>query len=633
LSSGVIGIDSAWVIPALCAAAFFFIVAFFRLFAPNTAIARHVPNLSAATSILAILLGFVLFWFVLADLLDNGPAALSINWLTIGDTALTWGVVVDNLSVVMLGLVTFVALLVQVYSLGYMKGDPRFGWYFAAHALFAGAMLALVLADNLLFLYIAWELVGLGSYLLIGFWYEKRSAAEAAKKAFVTTRIGDVGLLIGIILLFKATGTFEISAIFHAAEAGGISQATLNASAVLILMGAMGKSAQFPFHVWLPDAMEGPTPVSALIHAATMVAAGVYLVARMMPIFELAPTVLLTVAVIGLITFIFASTVALVVTDFKRVLAYSTISHLGLMMLSLGAGAVGAALFHLVAHGVSKALLFLGAGSVMHGTGGETEIWKMGGLRKAMPITAITFLIGAASLAGIPPLSGFFSKDEGLLSVWDHRNPLFLILTLAAVALSALYMARVTFVVFFGAPRQQDIHAHESPAVMWVPLALLAVLAATVGFVAFNWTDAYRGFVGFLEPGEEFHFVAWLTVLSAVLALTGVGIGWLIYVRGAISPRDAAERFSAIHKLLVHKYYIDDFYQWVIDRVVLVFGRFVALFDRIVINDTGVDGPGIAVKLSALRLRYAQSGWLYTYGIFMAFGFVALALIWWLVLT
>ncbi|MBM3949176.1 MAG: NADH-quinone oxidoreductase subunit L [SAR202 cluster bacterium] len=633
MSYGVIGIDSAWVIPALCAAAFFFIVAFMRLFPPSTPLAKHTPNLSAATSILAILLGFILFWFVLADLLNNGPGALSINWLTIGDTILTWGVVVDNLSVVMLGLVTFVALLVQVYSLGYMKGDPRFGWYFGAHSLFAGAMLALVLADNLLFLYIAWELVGLGSYLLIGFRYEKRSAAEAAKKAFVTTRIGDVGLLIGIILLFKATGTFELSAIFHAAEAGGISQSTLNASALLILMGAMGKSAQFPFHVWLPDAMEGPTPVSALIHAATMVAAGVYLVARMMPIFELAPTVLLIVAIIGLITFTFASTVALVVTDFKRVLAYSTISHLGLMMLSLGAGAVGAALLHLVAHGVSKALLFLGAGSVMHGTGGKTEIWEMGGLRKAMPITAVTFLIGAGSLAGIPPLGGFFSKDEVLLSVWDHRNPVFLVLTLAAVGLSALYMARVTFVVFFGKPRNSDIHAHESQPVMWVPLALLALLAAGVGFLAFSWTDSYRGFVGFLEPDEGFHFVAWLTVLSALLALVGVGMAWLAYIRGAISPQRISTRFATIHRILVHKYYVDDLYQWAIDRVVLVFGRFIALFDRIVINDTGVNGPGIAVKLSALRLRYAQSGWLYTYGLFMAFGFVALALIWWLVLA
>ena len=373
------GTEIAWVIPALSASAFFLAVVFGRV----------LPNQGSFISIGAIFLGFVLFWWVLYGLLTSGPASFSLNWLTIGGTTITWGVVVDRLSVVMLGLVTFVALLVQVYSIGYMKGDPRYGWYFAAHALFAAAMLALVLADNLLFLYIAWELVGLGSYLLIGFWYERRSAAEAAKKAFVTTRIGDVGLLIGIILLYKATGTFDIATIFHVAEQGSISQATLNVSAILIFLGAMGKSAQFPFHVWLPDAMEGPTPVSALIHAATMVAAGVYLVARMLPFFELAPTVLLVVACVGLFTFVFGGSLALVMTDIKRVLAYSTISHLGLMMLSLGALGLAPAIFHLVAHGVSKALLFLGAGSVMHGMRDETNIWKMGGLRRRMPITAI----------------------------------------------------------------------------------------------------------------------------------------------------------------------------------------------------------------------------------------------------
>ena len=286
-----IGTNWAWVIPALCASAFFIIFPIRRL----------VPRIGAAVSILAILLGFALFWFVLVGLLSDGPGAYSINWLTVGDTTLKWGVVVDRLSVTMLGLVTFVALLVQVYSLAYLthhgERDPGFGRYFAFHSLFAAAMLTLVLADNLLFLYIAWELVGLGSYLLIGFWHERRSAAEAAKKAFVTTRIGDVGLFIGIIMLFKATGTFDISTIIHvAAQPDGINQATLNISVFLIFLGAMGKSAQFPFHVWLPDAMEGPTPVSALIHAATMVAAGVYLVARLLPLYELGPTVLLIVA-------------------------------------------------------------------------------------------------------------------------------------------------------------------------------------------------------------------------------------------------------------------------------------------------------------------------------------------------
>ena len=621
--SDTIGTDWAWVIPALSASAFFLVVIF----------GRYLPGQGSFISVTAILLGFVLFWYVLLDLLDGGAASFAVDWITVGGITIAWGVLVDRLSVTMLGLVTFVAFVVQVYSLGYMKGDPRFGWYFAAHSLFAAAMLALVLADNLLFLYVAWELVGLGSYLLIGFWYERRSAAEAAKKAFITTRIGDVGLLIGIILLFKATGTFEISTIFHAAQQGGVGQGTLNAAAILIFLGAMGKSAQFPFHVWLPDAMEGPSPVSALIHAATMVAAGVYLVARMLPLFELAPIVLLTVASVGLFTFLFAGTLALVVTDLKRVLAYSTISHLGLMMLSLGAFGPAAAIFHLVAHGVSKALLFLGAGSVMHSLNEETDIRKMGGLRRRMPVTAITFVIGAAALAGIPPLSGFFSKDEVLLAVLDHRTPVFVAVALAGVVLSALYMARVVLVVFFGPLKPENEHAHESPVVMALPLIVLAFFSLTVGFLALNWTDSYQGFGSYLGASEKFHVEAWLMGLSLVLAFAGVTIGWLAYSKGAISPDRVIGRFPEVHRLIVNKYYIDDLYQWVVDRVVLVSSEFVARFDRIVVNDTGVDGSAWSVMLSALRLRYVQSGRMYNYGMGMALGVFGLALVWWVVLT
>ena len=621
--SDTIGTNWAWVIPALSASAFFLVVI----------LGRNLPGQGSSISVTAILLGFVLFWYVLLDLLDGGATSFDLDWVTVGDTVITWGVHVDRLSVTMLGLVTFVAFVVQVYSLGYMKGDPRFGWYFAAHSLFAAAMLALVLADNLLFLYVAWELVGLGSYLLIGFWYERRSAAEAAKKAFVTTRIGDVGLLIGIILLFKATGTFEISTIFHVAQQGGVDQGTLNAAMILIFLGAMGKSAQFPFHVWLPDAMEGPSPVSALIHAATMVAAGVYLVARMLPLFELAPNVLLTVASVGLFTFVFAGTLALVVTDLKRVLAYSTISHLGLMMLSLGAFGPAAAIFHLVAHGVSKALLFLGAGSVMHSLNDETDIRKMGGLRHRMPVTAITFIIGAAALAGIPPLSGFFSKDEIFLAVTDHRNPAFIAVALAGVVLSSLYMARVVLVVFFGPLKPDNEHAHESPLVMALPLTVLAFFSLTVGFLAFNWTDSYQGFGNYLGAPEKFHVKIWLTGLSLVLSFTGLAIGWLAYSRGVISPERIVGRFPAVHRLIVNKYYIDDLYQWVVDRVVLVSCEFVARFDRIVLNDTGVDGSAWTVMLSALRLRYVQSGKMYNYGMGMALGVFGLALVWWIVLT
>ena len=630
----VIGVEWAWAIPALSASAFVIVALF----------GRWLPMRGAFVSVAAILLGFVLFWFVLADLLENGGGTFSAAWLVLGDVSITWGAIVDRLSVTMIGLVTFVALLVQVYSIAYMRGEPRYGWYFASHALFAAAMLALVLADNLIFLYLAWELVGLGSYLLIGFWHEKRPAAEAAKKAFVTTRIGDVGLLIGIILLYRATGTFDISGVIHAVEngvgTGLISQATVNLSMFLVFLGAMGKSAQFPFHVWLPDAMEGPTPVSALIHAATMVAAGVFLVARLMPLFEMAPAVLLFVAVIGLFTFAFAGTMALVMTDLKRVLAYSTISHLGLMMLSLGAFGMAAAIFHLLVHGVSKALLFLGAGSVTHGSG-KTDIREMGGLWRAMPITAVTFTIAAASLAGLVPFSGFFSKEETLVTVLDERGFAFFVPTFAAALLSALYMARVTFLVFFGASRSER-EAHESPWLMTAPLILLAPLALLLGL------GVYQVFGDFLAGKAAHASPAWLAALSGGLVTAIIAISWNAYV-GRPSWLPGAARYADPsdpkvypatgrtptwrdrgHRLLVNKYYVDEAYQWAIDRVFLALGRLVALFDRVIVNDTGVDGPALSVWLSAMRVRYIQSGLMYTYAMAMALGVVGLALLWWL---
>ena len=627
-----IGIEWAWVIPALSASAFFLVVLF----------GRWLPMRGAFISIAAVLLGFVLFWFVLFDLMDRGDDVFSVDWIVVSDLTITWGVIVDRLSVTMLGLVTFVALLVQLYSVEYMRADPRFGWYFATHALFAAAMLALVLADNLVFLYLAWELVGLGSYLLIGFWYERRSAAEAAKKAFVTTRIGDVGLLIGIILLYRATGTFDISGVIHAVqnglEAGVVSQATVNAAVFLIFLGAMGKSAQFPFHVWLPDAMEGPTPVSALIHAATMVAAGVFLVARLMPLFEAAPIVLLVVACVGLFTFAFAGTLALVMTDLKRVLAYSTVSHLGLMMLSLGALGVAAAMLHLLAHGVSKALLFLGAGSVTHGTG-KTDIREMGGLWRRMPLTSITFIIGAASLAGLVPLSGFFSKEEVLYAVLEHRHPALLVLALAASVLSVLYMARVTFLVFFG-PDRSGGDAHESPLLMTLPLVLLAPLALALGIVTFGWSDAYPGFGAFLTGADRHSAEPLLIGVSVAIVAAGLTACWSYYVnnrrpewgtdapdRQTVTSRIATGR--QLHRLISNGYYVDSLYQWTVDRVVLASSRVVALFDRIVVNDTGVDGPAWTVMLSALRLRLVQSGKVYNYGMAMAVGALGLGLLWW----
>jgi len=615
------GSNAAWIIPALSVLAFP-ITLFFG---------RFLPGKGSFIPILAISAGFVLFWFVLSDFLsgDSVPLHVDIEWINIGFWKITWGFLVDRISVVMLGLITFVALLVQVYSLQYMKGDRRYGWYFSLHALFAGSMLLVVLADNLLFLYFAWELVGLGSYLLIGFWFDRRSAAEAAKKAFITTRIGDVGLLIGIIILFKATGTFHISSIIHVAQNGGISDSTIMWSSLLIFLGAMGKSGQFPLHVWLPDAMEGPTPVSALIHAATMVAAGVYLVARMMPLFNLVPEMQLIVVITGLFTFIFAGFIALVMTDMKRILAYSTISHLGLMMLSIGTGAVGAALFHLVVHGISKALLFLGAGNVMHSTNDETDCWSLGGLRSKMPITAGIFLIGSLSLAGIAPLSGFFSKDEILSSVYQEMGLGFLIVTLAGGFVSALYMARLFLITFTGTSRTDAAkNAHESPFLMLFPVVMLTIVAMFLGMVAIPMGE-FKGFTSFVEQESKFHIIPWLIVVSLLIAILGLVVGWLYYGKSHLSHKSMALRLGFMYKGALKGFWIDAIYQFVIDRIVLESGRLIATFDRIVINDTGIDGSAKSVLLSALKVRLIQTGKIYNYGTAMAFGVFLAVIVWW----
>jgi NADH-quinone oxidoreductase subunit L len=620
-----LGVQWAWLAPAIAASTFFVIVL----------LGRVLPRNRGFLAPLAIATGFGVFWYVLLEFLNNGGGDFSATWFTVGDITLSWGIKIDELTVVMLGVVTSVALGVQLYSIGYMKEEARFGWYFAIQSLFAAAMLTVVLSDNFLLLYMGWELVGVCSYLLIGFWYEKRSAAEAAKKAFVTTRIGDVGLLIGIIMLFKATdGHFDYSTIIHMAEAGEIASGTLTTALLLIFLGAMGKSAQFPLHVWLPDAMEGPTPVSALIHAATMVVAGVFLVARVFPLFVLSDTAMMTVAVIGLITALITATMALVMTDLKRVLAYSTVSHLGFMMLALGTGPLGytAAIFHLVAHAFAKALLFLGAGSIAHGTNDARDIRQMGGLWKRMPVTAITFGIGLLALGGIPPLSGFFSKDEIMVVVLHERGWIFFGLTLVAALISALYMARLLFLVVLGNLKQENEHAHESPLVMTLPLVVMASLSLVVGFLAPGLIPGYDGFGNwlFLEEAENYHVNGLVMTLSVVLAFGGFALGWALYSKKSLSVDAIRERYAGVHRVLVNKYYIDDLYQWIIDHVALVLGRFIALFDRVVINDVGVNETGRSVLLSGLRLRYIETGKVYNYAMGMVIGVVVLALIWWL---
>ena len=633
----------AWLIPIFSFAAAPIIVVF----------GRFLPTKGALLSILAIGAGFAVFWFVLDSWMGAGPTTTGCfssedthmltcdyerSWFNAGlvgaagSVSLHWGILIDPLTIAMLGLVTFVALMVQVYSLAYMHGDSRFGWYFAVHSLFAAAMLTLVLADNFLLLYVAWELVGICSYLLIGFWHERPQAREAAKKAFIVTRIGDVGLLVGILLIWRDVGSFSMLDAFEAVRTGAMSEGVATTSAILLFLGAMGKSAQVPFHVWLPDAMEGPTPVSALIHAATMVVAGVYLVARTFPIFEAYDAdPLMVVSIVGLVTALMAATIALVATDLKRILAYSTISHLGLMMLSLGAFGYTAAIFHMMAHGFSKALLFLGAGSVLHSTEFQ-ETGEMGGLRKVMPLTAIVFSIGSLSLGGIPILAGFWSKDEILIAVNDHRNVSFIILTLVTALLSALYMGRAMFLVFFGQLKAQNEHVHDAPLAMAAPMALLAVLALGFGLISFNWPGDFGGIGTFVFFGhsEAFHFEVWLGVVSIVLAVAAFIATYRIYAEKSLSVDSLRSRNSQLLKIWENKYYFDEAYQWTIDRVILVFSRFIAFFDRAIVNDILVNGPADITRKFGIALKVHVTGHVYSYTLAMAIGSVGLGIFVWL---
>jgi len=618
----------AWLAPVVTLAAFVFILVL------NHILPKY-KNKIAYIGVAAIFLGFLIFCYVLFDMVNNGPKNISMDWFSVGTTIFTLGIIIDPLSVTMLGLVTLVAFVIQVYSLEYMRGEIRYNWYFAIHSMFAAAMLTLILADNLILAYISWELVGLGSYLLIGFWYEKREAAEAAKKAFITTRIADVGLLIGIILLFKATGSFELSTIFDIAESGGISQGTLTAATLLIFIGAMGKSAQFPFHIWLPDAMEGPTPVSALIHAATMVAAGVFLIARLFPLFELAPIVVLLIAIIGITTTLIAGSIALVMTDLKKILAYSTISHLGFMMVSIGAFGVGAAIFHLLIHAFSKALLFLSAGSITHGTK-ETDILKMRGIRKRMPITTFSFAIGILSLAGIPPLSGFFSKEEILLSILSGRNYIFIILALLATLLSASYMARLFFIVVFGKLAKGNEQVKESPLLITVPLILLALFTmflGLLGFIITGWSEAFNGLetTFHVELGPASTKI-WITSLSIILVTFSFILGYIIYFKEAISSTKITKKLGWAYKLIKSKYYIDEILQFSIGIFVIHFSEIIAKFDRLIINDAGVNGLGNFILKSGNRLRFFQTGQMYSYASGMILGVIALVIIWEIIL-
>ena len=632
------GMEQAWLLPAIPAALFIVLAPLYRLL-PRQGDLLAVLGMAAVT-VLAVLT-VIDFQGALSgfEFLPDGSNVYAFEWLNIGDAAgsvlmIEFSTYYDSITAVMVIVVSFVTLMVMIYSIGYMRGEPRYGWYFAALSLFAASMLALVTAGNLLLLYLAWEGVGLTSYLLIGFYWERQSAAEAAKKAFITTRIGDVGLLIGIILLWRATGTFDIQEIIHAAEAGDFSERYLTITMLFVLAGAVGKSAQFPLHVWLPDAMEGPTPVSALIHAATMVVAGVYLVARMMPVFDEVLIARDVVLYIGLLTTVMAATMGLVASDIKRVLAYSTVSQIGFMFVALGVGSVTAAMFHLFTHAFFKSLLFLGSGSVIHATGRQ-NVEQLGGLWRKMPVTTATFAIGGLALAGIVPLAGFWSKDEILVETQAIGGGGVYVVLAAAAVLTAIYTTRLILLTFTGEPKDRAAYddAHESPPVMLAPLVILASLAAIAGVVAFDGVGELLGFAGgigntvFSHDPHNFKFHSDVGVISAAASLAGVGIG-IVYWRGRAERAQRAQSWSPeLHALLVNRYYMDNLYQAVIDRVVLGLAGVVAWFDLKVVNEAGVDGGAQSIGWFGLRLKFLQTGRIPNYALAMAVGIVTLALV------
>ena len=629
--------EQIWLVPAIPAASFVFLMFF----------GKRLPRGGDFVSIAAIFAAFVVFLLVTVDVLDAidtqgdlfAGGGKSWEWIKFENFEINIGFHVDQIAVVMMAVVIFVALMVQVYSTSYMKGDPRYGWYFTVMSLFAASMLTLVLADNLLLMYAGWEAVGFCSFLLIGFWWEKRSAAEAAKKAFITTRIGDIGFLIGIIMLWKEAGTFDISEIFHFAENGGFGNTYLTAAVLFLFAGAAGKSAQFPLHVWLPDAMEGPTPVSSLIHAATMVVAGVYMVARMFPLFEIAdPLALDVVHGLGLTTVIMSALMALTATDIKRVIAYSTLNSLGMMFVALGSGSVTAAMLYLFVHGYFKALLFLGSGSVIHATE-QQDMNELGGLAAKMPVTAAVFGIGTLAMVGVFPLSGFWAKDEVLHTAGHHENVVIHGILLFSLFVTGLYMARLYIRTFFFQARNVHAaeHAHDAPNAMTVHLILLAALTLLTGFTvfspvgeAFGFPGGFGEFVWFEEP-EKFDFDIVLALTSTVLAVGGLIVGWIFWQGTAEPAKRVGEMFRPVYLLFYNRFYIDELYQWVINNVILVLGRILAWFDRNIVNDTGVDGSGAMGYLAGFELKFLETGKLPNYALAIASGVVIISIVFLLV--
>ncbi len=621
-------------IPALPALVFLVLALFGRVLGEN---AQYVAILGVTIS---LVFSFFALLFV-AGIIPGGGAPIEFSkpWIDLGDGGVfSMGVLIDGLAAVMLVVVCFVSLMVQLYSGAFMEGDRRFSWFYAVINLFTASMLGLVLAPNFIQLYIFWELVGVCSYLLVGHWFEKASARDAAQKAFLVTRVGDAALFVGIIIFWSTTGSVGFEDISQAAQAGFVGGSLFTAAVVLVFVGAIGKSAQFPLHVWLPDAMEGPTPVSALIHAATMVAAGVYLVARTYDIFVQSPDAMLVVAYIGGFTALMAGTMALVKKDIKRVIAYSTVSQLGYMMLGLGIGSYTAGVFHLYNHAFFKALLFLCAGSIIYAMD-SYNMFEMGGLRRRMPITFWAMVLGGLSLSGIFPFAGFWSKDAIVASAYEEHLYVLFAMALLTVFLTAFYIFRAIFVAFMGEPRTEAArNATESPGIMTGPMLILAFLSVVSG-----WVGIPEGFglpirdyfAAFVTPSdfatetlqlEEHAFSFLLGGVSVAVALLGIGVAYALYVQRPERSGALARRFAPVHTFLDKGWYFDALYGATFVRAASWLGRATLGFDRNVLGGL-VGGVGRGAMGTGGLLQRLQGGGVQNYALFILLAVLVIGVI------
>lgn len=596
----------------------------------------------------SVALSFISGLISFSNLLSMPPEMRLINarlfdWIVVGDFKTAVSFVFDPLSAVMVLVVSGVGLLIHIYSIGYMSHDKGYARYFSYLNLFTFSMLVLVLADNLLLMFVGWEGVGLCSYLLIGFWFNKKSATDAGKKAFIVNRIGDFGFLLGIMLIFWNMGTLDVREIaLKAPELASAGSGIITAIALLLFLGATGKSAQIPLYVWLPDAMEGPTPVSALIHAATMVTAGVYMVARLSALYVLSPVALTVVAIVGGLTALFAATIGLVQNDIKRVLAYSTISQIGYMFLACGVAAFSAGIFHLMTHAFFKALLFMSAGSVIHALSGEQDMRNMGGLKSYLPHTFRVMLIGTLAISGVPLLAGFFSKDDILWQAFSspNGNPLFWAMGITAAILTAFYMFRLLYLTFYGKTRlgaESLHHVHESPKVMTTSLYILALLSIVGGYIGLP--HALGGgawFEKFLEPviARPHHIESavhhslsleyLLMLISVIAAVIGIGVAYAFYIKNPERPKRLALRFSAAYKVLLNKYYIDEIYDYAIVKPLYIASLlFWKIFD-VAIIDGAINGTASFFGTISQRLRVFQTGYVRNYALALLIGVVAI---------